>query len=133
MPENSHRAVFPFEVSSISLFLPGEASVPFQFRDFLVSFRFFDAHGVELPPTVCSAPVTEAFNEPFVYLKESGVEGVFLETNMTRFNPYIKAVDLTVHPWKSKNLSVLELITDSIYAHAVTADSKESLVWKVAQ
>ncbi|OFR62933.1 hypothetical protein [Corynebacterium sp. HMSC078H07] len=133
MPENSHRTVFPFEVSSIYLFIPGEASVPFQFRDFLVSFRFFDADGVEFPPAVCSAPVTEAFNEPFMYLKESGVEGVFLETNVARFNPCIKAIDLTVHPWKSQNLSVLELITESIYAHAITAESKESLIWKVAQ
>ncbi|TRX61922.1 hypothetical protein [Corynebacterium hiratae] len=132
MSENSHSAVFPFEVSSIALFLPGEALVPFQFRDFLVTFRFFNAEGVELPPAVCSAPVTEAFNEPFVYLKESGVEGVFLETNAARFNPYIKSVDLTVHPWKSHDASVLDSITDSLYAHAIAAESKENLVWKVA-
>ena len=123
--KNQPNVTFPSEFREFSLALA--ASIQCKYRDFAVTFVFYDADGKPLEPDEVSASWSSRLRGNFRYLysQEDG-KGVDAVKPIVLKRPAL-SVDVRVRPWAKRDKAQAQSIQDSLLVSV--KDEQLGLTW----
>lgn len=131
MPGIYRTIGFPTEFESIILHAPGSGEIPFAFRDFLVTFEFWDADQIKLEHGDIDTAVTSAFNAPFQYLRYLSVEETNIGTGILKLLRPATTAKVGIHPWQKSDEIALNEIAEKMLVSVSTIKPATSLTRKL--
>lgn len=117
--------LYPIQFSEMTLVLDGD--VAFDYRDFVVTFNFFDETGEELSELEVGATYSEKLGNFFRYLKPDDKGTGNDAVKPIQLGRSAASARVEVRPWKNKSMEAAKELQRCIYV--CVRSSENGKVW----